>query len=124
MPGGSQALKRTEKVAIAIDGGSPSTIRRPTLLGAILLKARALKVHERTEDQRQNLILLSASSRTQGLWRASCVTASVGGFETLDATFGSTTRCCRTDSRSSSCASLVSRSRSSLQDAEMSGAAR
>jgi hypothetical protein len=58
VPGGSQALKRTEKVAIAIDGGSPSSIRRPTLLGAILLKARALKVHERTEDQRQDLILL------------------------------------------------------------------
>lgn len=58
VPGGSQALKRTETVVIAIDGGTSTEIRRPTLLGAILLKARALKVHKRTEDQRQDLILL------------------------------------------------------------------
>jgi len=58
IPGGSQALKRTETVTIAVAGRSPSKIRRPTLLGAILLKARALKVHKRTEDQRQDLTLL------------------------------------------------------------------
>jgi len=58
VPGGSQALKRTETVVIAIDGGTSTEIRRPTLLGAILLKARALKVHKRTEDQRQDLIHL------------------------------------------------------------------
>ena len=58
VPGGTQALNRTETVTIAIDGGSPSEIRRPTLLGAILLKARALKVHNRREDQRQDLVLL------------------------------------------------------------------
>jgi hypothetical protein len=58
VPGGSQALNRTETVTIAVEGGSPTEIRRPTLLGAILLKARALKVHKRREDQRQDLILL------------------------------------------------------------------
>lgn len=58
IPGGSQALKRTETVTITVDGGSARRIRRPTLLGAILLKARALQLHKRTEDQRQDLILL------------------------------------------------------------------
>lgn len=56
--GGSQALNRTETVAISINGQSPTKIRRPTLLAAILLKARALMVHRRPEDQRQDLILL------------------------------------------------------------------
>lgn len=58
VPGGTQALERTETVAISIDGGPLTKVRRPTLLGAILLKARALKVHKRREDQRQDLILL------------------------------------------------------------------
>lgn len=56
--GGSQALNRTETVVISIDKQHPTEIRRPTLLGAILLKARALIVHSRPEDQRQDLILL------------------------------------------------------------------
>ena len=58
IPGGSQALNRTETVAISIDGGPSTPIRRPTLLGAVLLKARSLMVHRRREDQRQDLILL------------------------------------------------------------------
>ena len=58
IPGGSQALNRTETVAISVEGGPSTPIRRPTLLGAILLKARSLMVHRRREDQRQDLILL------------------------------------------------------------------
>lgn len=57
IPGGSQALNRAETVAIVIDGERVE-LRRPTLLGAILLKARAMRVHSRPEDQRQDLISL------------------------------------------------------------------
>jgi hypothetical protein len=55
--GGKQALERTEIVEIVVDGVS-SQVRRPTLLGAVLLKARALLVHSRPEDQREDLITL------------------------------------------------------------------
>lgn len=58
IPGGTQALKRTEIVTISIPDTVPTPIRRPSLLGAILLKARALTVHERPRDQEQDLILL------------------------------------------------------------------
>ncbi len=57
IPGGSQALRRSERVAIVVDDDRVG-LRRPTLLGAILLKARSLAVHSRPEDQRQDLILL------------------------------------------------------------------
>jgi hypothetical protein len=57
IPGGSQALDRTETVVIVVDG-ERVRLRRPTLLGAILLKARSLGVHSRPEDQRQDLITL------------------------------------------------------------------
>ncbi len=57
IPGGSQALTRIERVEITIDAERVG-LRRPTLLGAILLKARSLAVHSRPEDQRQDLILL------------------------------------------------------------------
>ena len=57
IPGGSQALNRTETVAVVIDGQRVE-LRRPTLLGAILLKARALRVHSRPEDQRHDLVTL------------------------------------------------------------------
>jgi hypothetical protein len=59
--GGTQALKRTEKVLVSIAGSSARPVRRPTLLGAILLKARALsKVRGRFEEHRQDLICLLA----------------------------------------------------------------
>ncbi len=57
IPGGSQALTRSERVDIVI-GDERVGLRRPTLLGAILLKARSLAVHSRPEDQRQDVILL------------------------------------------------------------------
>ena len=58
VPGGSQALNRSEVVAIAVGGATPVLIRRPSLLGSILIKARALLVHDRWDDQRRDLILL------------------------------------------------------------------
>jgi hypothetical protein len=57
IPGGSQALARTETVVIVIDSRHVA-LRRPTLIAAILLKARSLQVHSRPEDQRQDLITL------------------------------------------------------------------
>lgn len=59
MPGGTQALRRTEAVEIIVDGRA-TRIRRPTLLAAILLKSRALAVHSRPDDQRQDLVTLLA----------------------------------------------------------------
>lgn len=57
IPGGSQALLRSEVVEIVVDGAAV-TLRRPTLVGAVLLKARALAVHSRPEDQRHDLVTL------------------------------------------------------------------
>lgn len=58
IPGGTQALHRSESVEVSIDGDAPFRLLRPSLLGAILLKARALRVHNRPEDQREDLALL------------------------------------------------------------------
>lgn len=58
IPGGTQALRRAESVEISIDGDPPFRLLRPSLLGAILLKARALSVHSRPEGQREDLALL------------------------------------------------------------------
>jgi hypothetical protein len=59
IPGGTQALERIEVVEIVVDGVA-SRVSRPTLLGALLLKARALPVHSRPEDQREDMITLLA----------------------------------------------------------------
>jgi len=59
VPGGTQALSRTEKVDVVIAGDPPVKIRRPSLLGATLIKARALaKVREKLEEHREDLVLL------------------------------------------------------------------
>lgn len=57
VPGGTQALARTEVVAVEIDGVT-RRLRRPTLLGAILIKARSLLIHDDPDAQRADLILL------------------------------------------------------------------
>jgi hypothetical protein len=59
IPGGTQALERVEVVEMVVDGLA-SRARRPTLFGALLLKARALPVHSRPEDQREDIITLLA----------------------------------------------------------------
>jgi hypothetical protein len=57
--GGRQALRRTEKVSVSIGGTEPVIVRRPTLLGAILIKARAVAgVREKLEEHREDLIRL------------------------------------------------------------------
>lgn len=60
VPGGSQALRRTETVLVSLDDQPPVGVRRPSLLGAILIKARVV-VKERPEkfgSDRQDLIRL------------------------------------------------------------------
>jgi hypothetical protein len=42
VPGGTQALLRTAAVPVSLDGYPPVEVRRPSLLGAILIKARVL----------------------------------------------------------------------------------
>jgi hypothetical protein len=57
--GGSQALSRSEMVRISIDG-KEFELRRPTLLGAILIKARSIMRHANPEAQREDLLRLLA----------------------------------------------------------------
>lgn len=59
VPGGSQALSRSETVTVTVDGRS-FELRRPTLLGAVLIKARSLMVHSDPETQREDLLRLLA----------------------------------------------------------------
>lgn len=60
VPGGTQALRRTEVVQVSLDGQATVALRRPNLLGAILIKARvvAKKRREKFESDRQDVILL------------------------------------------------------------------
>lgn len=57
VPGGSQALARTEFVEVSLEGVA-AKIPRPNLLGAILLKARAVEVDDSPDHQRQDLAFL------------------------------------------------------------------
>lgn len=59
VPGGSQALNRSEVVTVSVDG-KEFELRRPTLLGAILIKARSIMRHEDPEAQREDLLRLLA----------------------------------------------------------------
>jgi len=59
VPGGSQALARSQTVTVTLDGPS-FELRRPTLLGAVLIKARSLMVHSDPDTQREDLLRLLA----------------------------------------------------------------
>lgn len=70
--GGTQALRRTEVVLVSLDSSPPVAMRRPTLLGAILIKARvvAKRRKEKFDSDRQDLIrLLSYVEDPRGLAR-------------------------------------------------------
>jgi len=60
VPGGTQALNRSEAVMVKVDGGAAARVRRPNLLGAILIKARvvAKERKEKFDSDRQDLVLL------------------------------------------------------------------
>jgi hypothetical protein len=57
VPGGTQALDRTELVPVAF-GGQEGYVPRPSLLGAIVGKAVAVDVDDMPEAQRIDLALL------------------------------------------------------------------
>lgn len=77
--GGTQALRRTEGVLVSLNGSPPVAMRRPTLLGAILIKARvvAKRRKEKFDSDRQDLIrLLSYVEDPRGLAREEQMTSS------------------------------------------------
>ena len=57
VPGGTQALRRTETVDVRV-GRTVGRLPRPNLLGAILVKARAVGIDDAPENQRADLALL------------------------------------------------------------------
>ena len=57
VPGGQQALSRAEKVRVSVEG-TTFVVRRPMLLGAILIKARSLMRHSAPDAQREDLLRL------------------------------------------------------------------
>jgi hypothetical protein len=57
VPGGTQALGRSEAVLVRV-GERSFHLSRPTLLGAILIKARSLMVHDDPASQREDLLRL------------------------------------------------------------------
>lgn len=57
VPAGTQALRRTEMVDVLVDGDH-SHLPRPNLLGAILLKARAVAVDDAPRSQLLDLAFL------------------------------------------------------------------
>lgn len=59
VPGGSQALDRSEAVTVTVEQRS-FELRRPTLPGAVLIKARSLMVHNDPDTQREDLLRLLA----------------------------------------------------------------
>jgi hypothetical protein len=60
VPGGTQALNRSEVVMVSVNRQPAVAMRRPSLLGAILIKARvvAKERKEKFDSDRQDLILL------------------------------------------------------------------
>ncbi len=57
VPGGTQALRRTRVVEVR-SGAETGHVPRPDLLGAILIKARAIEVDDQPDNQRQDLTFL------------------------------------------------------------------
>lgn len=57
VPGGGQALGRSELVEVSLDD-AVAEVPRPSLLGAILLKARAVEVDDVPDQQRRDLAFL------------------------------------------------------------------
>jgi hypothetical protein len=81
--GGRQALARTEIVPVSLDGEEPVAVRRPGLLGAILIKARvvAKRREGKFHSDRQDLIrLLGYVEDPRGLAEADGLTAKERGW--------------------------------------------
>jgi hypothetical protein len=59
VPGGTQALSRTEVVEVQLADGSTGMLRCPNLVGALLLKSRAMQSASRDQDRGDLVTLLS-----------------------------------------------------------------
>jgi hypothetical protein len=82
IPGGTQALHRIEVVEIVV-GEAAVALRRPTLIAAILLKARALRVHSRPEDQRHDLVTLLSLLGDPRVARADITVREIGWLRSV-----------------------------------------
>jgi hypothetical protein len=82
IPGGTQALNRIEVVEIVVDGKAVA-LRRPTLIAAIILKARSLRVHSRPDDQRHDLITLLSLLDDPRVARAEITTKEIGWMRSI-----------------------------------------
>jgi hypothetical protein len=81
--GGSQALARTEVVLVSLDGAAAVAVRRPGLLGAILIKARVVAKWRggKFHSDRQDLIrLLGYVEDPRSLGEADGLTAKEQGW--------------------------------------------
>jgi hypothetical protein len=97
VPGGTQALSRSEAVTVTVDGQT-FKLNRPTLLGAVLIKARSLMVHHDPEAQREDLLRLLAliEDPRQMASELRCATASGAGCETQSNAWASQDPACST----------------------------
>jgi hypothetical protein len=68
VPGGTQALQRSEDIRLAV-GKREATVPRPNLLGAILLKSRAVAVSDDRDKHLQDLVRLLDLVRDPGALR-------------------------------------------------------
>lgn len=59
IPGGTQALHRTETVMVEVEGGRSGAMRCPSLSAALLLKARSIQTAHRDQDRQDLVVLLS-----------------------------------------------------------------
>lgn len=59
IPGGTQALARSELVRVEVEGGRSGVIRVATLTAGILLKARSVQKKHREKDRQDLVVLLS-----------------------------------------------------------------
>jgi hypothetical protein len=79
VPGGSQALNRSEVVTVSVEGKA-FELRRPTLLGAILIKARSIMRHADPESQREDSSDFFPSWKIRARWQLSSRRLSEAGF--------------------------------------------
>jgi hypothetical protein len=60
LPGTQQALRRTERLPVRLQSGVEGYVRRPDLLGAVVLKSIAAATDRRDEDRhREDLVMLA-----------------------------------------------------------------
>lgn len=83
VPGGSQALRRTEHGPVAVADLGTSELPRPDLLGAILLKARAVDVADNPAKHRRDLAFLLSLVGDPSALRAELSSAERGKLQAL-----------------------------------------